>query len=151
MTLKLVSAGLIALILLEFVSPILRDPVPSRLLQCALKNDNINIILLIGVPNAAGIAQVKLDFNPSRSSGKWKVCIETNVIGFTPGLLHIHKGKISENGGVSVDFTSLLSGDPVFDGCVAVTQSVVNDMKLNPVRQPGARPTIMALLHPYDL
>jgi hypothetical protein len=93
----------------------------------------------IGVPNAAGISQVKLDFNPSRSSGKWKVCIETDVIGFTPGLLHIHKGKISEeNGGVSVeDFSSLLSGDPVFIGCVAVTQSVFNHLKLNPVRQPS--------------
>jgi hypothetical protein len=104
-----------------------------------------------GVPNAAGIAEVKLDFNPSRSSGKWKVCIDTYVIGFTLGLLHIHKDKISDNRGVSVDFTLLLSGDPVFDGCVAVTQSVFNDMKLNPVRQPGARLTIMALLHPYCL
>ena len=90
----------------------------------------------IGVPNAAGVAQVKLDFRPSRSGagGKWKVCIETNVIGFTPGLLHIHKGTISENGGVAVDFTTLLSDDPVFDGCVTVTQAVFNDIKLNPVR-----------------
>jgi hypothetical protein len=33
----LVSAGLIASILLAFVSQILRDPVPSPLLQCALR------------------------------------------------------------------------------------------------------------------
>ena len=104
----------------------------------------------IGVPNAAGIAKVKLDFNPSRSSGKWKVCIETNVIGFTPGLLHIHKGKISENGGVSIDFTSFLSNNSVSDGCVAVTQAIFNDMKLNPVRTSIAASMIIPPLHPYD-
>ena len=101
----------------------------------------------VGVPNAAGLAQVKLDFNPSRTSGKWKVCIETNVIGFIPGLLHIHKGKISEDGGVSVDFSSMLSDNPVSDVCIAVTQSIFNDMKLNPVRKPLVLSTIIVPLY----
>jgi hypothetical protein len=94
----------------------------------------------IGVPFATGIATVKLDFNPSRKNAKWKVCIQTNVVGFTPGLLHIHKGKISENGGAVVDFSDMLGGNPSFSGCVTVAQSLFNDIKGNPVRRlpPGS-------------
>jgi hypothetical protein len=88
----------------------------------------------IGVPFATGIATVKLDFKPSRTNAKWKVCIQTNIIGFTPGLLHIHKGKISENGGAVVDFSDMLGSSPTFSGCVSVAQSLYNDIKGNPVR-----------------
>ena len=87
----------------------------------------------IGVPSSAGIAQVTLDFNPSRSSANWKVCIRTTVLGFFPGLLHIHKGEISENGGVVADFSSMLKKDAFFDGCVAISQSTYDDIRLKPV------------------
>ncbi|KAI2505692.1 CHRD domain [Fragilaria crotonensis] len=87
----------------------------------------------IGVPFATGIATVKLDFKPSRTNAKWKVCIQTNIIGFTPGLLHVHKGKISENGGAVVDFSDMLGSSPTFSGCVSVAQSLYNDIKDNPL------------------
>jgi hypothetical protein len=89
----------------------------------------------IGVPSAFGIAQVRLDFNPSRTSAKWKVCVKTTVLGFFPGLLHIHKGKLSENGGVVADFSSMLKQDAFFDGCVVISQATYDDIRLYPVRE----------------
>ena len=96
----------------------------------------------IGVPSAFGIAQVTLDYNHSRTSAKWKVCIKTTVLGFSPGLLHIHKGKLSENGGVVADFSSMLKQDAFFDGCVVISQATYDDIRLYPVRKLRAVPTI---------
>ena len=84
----------------------------------------------IGVDFASGSAIVKLISN----KGNRQVCIQASVEGFIPGLLHIHTGKISENGALVVDFSSLLSKTvPNFSGCVQVTKAVFDDMKLNPV------------------
>jgi hypothetical protein len=89
----------------------------------------------IDVPFGSGIAEVMLDYDSSRVNAKWKVCIVTNVLGFAPGLLHIHKAKISENGNARVDFSSLLSANArIFDGCVKVDKDLFNDIKNNPVR-----------------
>ena len=89
----------------------------------------------IGVPGASGIAIVKLDYNPSRTSSKWKACIKTTILGFFPGLLHIHTGKIAENGGVVVDFSPMLKQNSAFDGCTSITQATYNDIRLHPVRK----------------
>lgn len=84
----------------------------------------------IGVEFASGTATVRL----KSTKRDRKVCIETSVEGFIPGLLHIHKGTISGNGALVVDFSSMLSSTaPDFDGCVAVTNEVFDDIKLNPV------------------
>ena len=87
-----------------------------------------------GVDNAAGSAIVTLNFNPSRSK-KYQVCIRTKVFGFVPGLLHIHNGKISENGAAVIDYSDLLSSnDNEFYGCMTVTKDLFEDIKANPVR-----------------
>ena len=84
-----------------------------------------------GVDFASGKADVTLTSKKRR----WQVCIRSSVEGFIPGLLHIHTGKISENGGVVVDFSIMLSkSDPDFYGCVKVTKALFDDIKLNPVR-----------------
>ena len=95
----------------------------------------------IGVRSAAGIAQVTLDYNPTRTSSKWRVCIRATILGFFPGLLHIHKGVISENGGVVVDFSPMLKQDSVFDRCdsvidpcIPISQATYDDIRLHPVR-----------------
>jgi hypothetical protein len=84
-----------------------------------------------GVAFASGKADVTLTSKKRR----WQVCIRSSVEGFIPGLLHIHAGKISENGNLVVDFSSMLSkSDPDFYGCVKVTKTLFDDIKLNPVR-----------------
>jgi len=82
-----------------------------------------------GVAFASGKADVTLTSKKRR----WQVCIRSSVEGFIPGLLHIHAGKISENGNLVVDFSSMLSkSDPDFYGCVKVTKTLFDDIKLNP-------------------
>lgn len=89
-----------------------------------------------GVESATGTADVKLDYNSLRTSGKWIVCINTTINGFTPGLLQIRKAKINANGNVKVDFSKQpIDEDPTFSGCVNTTELVYNDMRDNPVRQ----------------
>lgn len=100
-----------------------------------------------GVPYAYGVADVKLDYNSARTTGKWKVCIETNVIGFIPDQLHIRKAQISLNGLIDkVDYSKMLRGEPTFKGCKNVDQAVYNDMKDNSVRPRRAVSSIISLL-----
>ena len=95
-----------------------------------------NEVLVTGVENGSGVAVVQLDYNDLRVGAKWKVCIQSDIHGFTPGQLQLHKGKISASGLPAVDFSSMLSdNDPFFDGCVKVNQIIFNDILENPVRR----------------
>jgi hypothetical protein len=90
-----------------------------------------------GVDDASGVAIVQLDYDELRVNAKWKACLQSDVHGFAPGLLGIHKGKIYENRKSSViDFSSMLrDGDPFLDGCVAVSEDLFDDILENPVRR----------------
>ena len=90
-----------------------------------------------GVDYVSGTADVKLSYNSSRSP-KWRVCLNTTILDFTPGLLHIHKGKITVNGAVRVNFSlPSANGDDnfSFSRCVPVDELLYNDMRDNPVSQ----------------
>jgi hypothetical protein len=104
-----------------------------------------------GANGASGVAVVQLDYNALRQNAKWKVCIQADVHGFTPGILRINKGSIAENGPIVVDFTSMLSdADPFFDGCVKVSETVFNDMLENPVRRHHTLLRIYLLIYVAD-
>ena len=101
----------------------------------------------IGVSYGAGIAAVQLNYNSARSMGKWKVCIQTNVVGFIPGQLQIRKAKITQNSlTYKVDFSNMLKDVPTFAGCVNVEQALYNDMRDNSVRPRRAVPSIILTL-----
>ena len=92
--------------------------------------------LKYGVGYSAGIANVKLDYDPNRSP-QYQICITNNVVGFTPTQLHITKANINQSGDEVVDFTTKLKpGDPICSNCcVAVGSAVFKDIKANPVRR----------------
>jgi len=79
-----------------------------------------------GIPYAFGTADVHIvaaDVNMCYGPTQYYACITTDIEGFTPMAMHIHRGEIFENGDIVVDFTPLLEmGKPDTTGCIEVME-----------------------------
>ena len=89
----------------------------------------------MGVPYAFGTADfytMTTDVNMCSGPPQHFACITTDIEGFVPKALHIHKGEIFENGNVVVDFTPLLDMNKAdIDGCVQIMQEDVYKSLIN--------------------
>lgn len=76
------------------------------------------------IPFAFGTAEVELmavDVNHCDGPVEYYACIETDIEGFVPAAMHIHRANIFENGDVVVDFTpTLMPFQPDNNDCVLV-------------------------------
>lgn len=79
----------------------------------------------IGAAGASGRAELRLN------SGQQRICVDLTTSGFDLVLAHIHEGRAGTNGGVVVDFTSLIDGDRAV-GCVPVSRDLVKEIRQNP-------------------
>jgi hypothetical protein len=82
------------------------------------------VLPFTGVPYAFGTAHVSIigrNLNGCRTAPTYRACISTDIEGFVPKALHIHKGPINGNGNVVVDFTPLLKNNGYFSDCVQIT------------------------------
>ena len=77
---------------------------------------------------AGGDAKVKLQ---GTGSGKYQVCLDVTVDGFTPAIVHLHQGTSDEIGPVVAGFKSVLDGN-VVDGCVSITEETFLAVTSNP-------------------
>lgn len=66
---------------------------------------------------AGGEAEVELQIS---STGDYQVCLESTIAGFTPAIVHIHKGDSASIGPVVAGFGAFLVGQTV-DGCTTLT------------------------------
>jgi hypothetical protein len=77
-----------------------------------------------GIPYAFGTADVytiTTDVNMCSGPPQYFACITTDIEGFVPKAMHIHKGEIFENGAIVVDFTPLLeTGKADTTGCIQI-------------------------------
>ena len=85
----------------------------------------------VGVVHASGIAEITLDYDNTRPN-KYRICIKSEVIGFTPGQLQVHRGKITENGASKVKFY-IDTSEPTYEGCRNIVEELYNDMAMNAV------------------
>ena len=79
----------------------------------------------IGIAGASGQADLRLNV------GQGTICVDLTTSGFDLELAHIHEGAAGTNGGVVVDFTSLISGSSAV-GCVDVDRALVKEISKDP-------------------
>lgn len=85
----------------------------------------------IGIDFALGLGKIELVVNTC--TGFFEACAETSIQGFDVTTLQISRGKMNQNGGTVVDFSSLLEAKPSFTGCRGIPRSLYLDLVNNPV------------------
>lgn len=111
----------------------------------------------VGVDFACGTADVTIladDITMCDGHTMYYACIDTDIEGFAPAAMHIHRANIFENGDIVVDFTPLIRpGHPDTFGCVEIeSEGLFNAL----VEQPeiyyvnahvgGTAPTILSAI-----
>lgn len=75
---------------------------------------------------ASGMASIEF------FAGGTRACSEVSLDGFSPALVHLHRGSPSENGDVQIDFGPIISGSS-FAGCVSTDPALAAEILLEPL------------------
>ena len=90
----------------------------TKIFRIELSSANLTPPFIQEPVGAGGDAKVKFR---ATGSGVYKVCMDVTVDGFTPAIVHLHKGEADGIGPVVVGFGSVLDGNTV-KGCVPINE-----------------------------